>query len=68
MSSLYFTTTVFTTTGFGDINASTPTCQAWVTTQMVSGFVIISILIASFVARLLQLISTDSGALKLHGE
>jgi hypothetical protein len=59
MSSLYFTATVFTTTGFGDIYAVTDGCRAWVTVQMVSGFVIISILVAMFIARLFQLITED---------
>lgn len=57
MSSLYFATTTFSTTGFGDIHAVTPTCQAWVTVQMISGFIIISIIIASFISRLIQLVS-----------
>jgi hypothetical protein len=56
-SSLYFTTTTFTTTGFGDIHAVSDTCQAVVTAQMFSGFVIISIIIAVFVSRLLQLLA-----------
>lgn len=60
MSSLYFATTIFTTTGFGDIHAVTTTCQALVTAQMVSGFVVISILIALFVSRLLQVIGKNS--------
>lgn len=57
MSSLYFATTTFSTTGFGDIHAVTPTRQAWVTVQMISGFIIISIIIASFISRLIQLVS-----------
>jgi hypothetical protein len=56
ISSLYFTTTTFTTTGFGDIHAVSNTCQAVVTVQMFSGFVIISILLAVLVSRLLQLL------------
>lgn len=59
MSSLYFATTIFTTTGFGDISAVTNGCRAWVTVQMISGFIVISILVAMFVSRLLQLV-TDS--------
>jgi voltage-gated potassium channel len=57
VSSLYFTVTIFTTTGFGDIYAVTDGCRAVVTVQMVSGFIVVSILIAMFIARLFQLIT-----------
>lgn len=56
-SNLYFTTTTFTTTGFGDIHAVSTSCQATVTVQMFSGFVVISIIIATLISRLLQLLA-----------
>jgi voltage-gated potassium channel len=42
-SALYFTVTVFTTVGFGDITAQTETAQLVVTGQMVADLVIIGI-------------------------
>ena len=58
-SSLYFTTTTFTTTGFGDIHAVSASCQSVVTVQMFSGFIIISVIIATLIARLLQLVAVN---------
>lgn len=42
-SALYFTVTVFTTVGFGDITAQTETAQLVVTGQMVADLVVIGI-------------------------
>lgn len=43
LDSLYFTVTVFTTTGFGDITATTPLTRATVTAQMVVDLLVIGL-------------------------
>jgi hypothetical protein len=45
MSSLYFTVTVFSTVGFGDITAKTDTARAVVSLQMVLDLVLIGIVV-----------------------
>jgi hypothetical protein len=45
MSSLYFTVTVFSTVGFGDITAKTDTARAVVSVQMVLDLVLIGIVV-----------------------
>lgn len=48
----YFTITTFTTTGFGDLHVEGDVCRGVVIAQMVVGFVIISIGIATAIGRL----------------
>jgi hypothetical protein len=45
MSSLYFTITVFSTVGFGDITAKTDTARAVVSVQMVLDLVVIGVVV-----------------------
>ncbi|MET7696894.1 potassium channel family protein [Streptomyces sp. NPDC005485] len=52
VSSLYFTLTVFTTTGFGDISAVTDKCRLMTSIQMFSGFVLITVVLVLCLARL----------------
>lgn len=46
IDAVYFTLTVFTTTGFGDIHAETGTARAWVTTQMAVGLVLVAVVLS----------------------
>ena len=48
---LYFTVTVFTTTGFGDIQPL-PSCRLLVTSQMAFGYVILAVVIGKSLSRL----------------
>lgn len=50
INALYFTVTVFTTVGFGDIHAATGAAQASVTAQMVLDVVLIGIVVRVLVA------------------
>ena len=43
LDSLYFTVTVFTTTGFGDIAATAPLTRSTVTAQMVVDLIVIGL-------------------------
>jgi hypothetical protein len=51
---LYFTITTFTTTGFGDLAPKTPGCRLTVAFQTLVGLAVISMIIATLVARILQ--------------
>ena len=50
-NALYFTVTVFSTVGFGDITATTHTARLVVTAQMIADLVIIGIAIQAIVGR-----------------
>ncbi|MFD8750193.1 potassium channel family protein [Kitasatospora sp. NPDC059577] len=56
-SSLYFTLTVFTTTGFGDISPSTDGCRMLVSAQMFSGFALVAIFVVLCLGRLGEIIA-----------
>jgi hypothetical protein len=54
VEALYFTITTFTTTGFGDLAPKTPGCRLTVAFQTLVGLAVISMIIATLVARILQ--------------
>lgn len=51
IDAVYFTMTIFTTTGFGDINATAETSRLFVSIQMLFGFLVVSIGVAAAFAR-----------------
>lgn len=51
VDAIYFTITTFTTTGFGDLRVSGDACRGVVIAQMVVGFIIVSIGIATAISR-----------------
>jgi hypothetical protein len=62
MGSLYFTVTVFTTVGFGDISAKTDTARALVSTQMVLDLVLLGAVARLLVTAARTGLSRSSGS------
>jgi hypothetical protein len=54
MVAVYFTVSVFTTTGFGDIHATREASQALVTAQMVVALALIAVVVAALTSRLFE--------------
>jgi hypothetical protein len=54
VEALYFTITTFSTTGLGDLAPKTPGCRLTVAFQTLIGLAVISMIIATLVARILQ--------------
>jgi hypothetical protein len=50
LDALYFTLTVLTTTGFGDISPANGTARAWVSAEMVVGIVLFAVVLTQLLA------------------
>jgi len=54
VDSVYFTLTTLSTTGFGDIHPVSGTAKVFVCLQIVSGFLLVTIVLTTIVSRLLS--------------
>jgi voltage-gated potassium channel len=59
VDAVYFALSTFTTSGYGDIHASAPTCRWLVSTQMVIDFSVVALALAFFVAKATRVAARD---------